>query len=179
MTFKVGWNVDCIVVVAHSLICTATSQLVNWTEPSSWSTGWTQSESESLFDQQSVLVSSPFLGFWPEICFRLKCSFEDPRRLVNCLEADPSENTARNNTCFVVIVGYQGNSVYRAVAWIPICVSVTSVAIGNLWEYPMEGSHSRTPAVPHSWPRLELRTLSYLIQYISLQVPSLRTKLRE
>jgi hypothetical protein len=34
MTFKVGWNVDCIVVVVveHLLMCTATSQLMNWTE---------------------------------------------------------------------------------------------------------------------------------------------------
>jgi hypothetical protein len=47
------------------------------------------------------------------------------RRLLNCLEANPSVNTARNNTCFVVIVGYHGNPVYRAVAWIPICVCVT------------------------------------------------------
>jgi hypothetical protein len=53
----------------------------------------------------------------------------DPRRLVIYLEADPSENAVRNNTCFVAIVGYHGNSVYRAVACIPICVSVTSVAI--------------------------------------------------
>jgi hypothetical protein len=42
------------------------------------------------------------------------------RRLVNCLEADPSVNTARNNTWIVVIVGYHGNPVYRAVAWILI-----------------------------------------------------------
>jgi hypothetical protein len=48
----------------------------------------------------------------------------DLRCLLNCLEADPSENTARNNACFVAIVGYHGNPVYRAVAWIPICVSV-------------------------------------------------------
>jgi hypothetical protein len=67
----------------------------------------------------------------------------DPRRLVNCLEADPRENTARNNTCLVAIVGYHGNSVYRAVAWIPICVSVTAAAIGNLWEDPTEGCHIR------------------------------------
>jgi hypothetical protein len=46
------------------------------------------------------------------------------RRLLNCLEADPSENTARNSTRIVAIVGYHGNPLYRAVAWIPICISV-------------------------------------------------------
>jgi hypothetical protein len=39
---------------------------------------------------------------------------------VNCLEADPSENAAHNSTCFFAIVGYHGNSVCRAFAWIPI-----------------------------------------------------------
>jgi hypothetical protein len=47
------------------------------------------------------------------------------RHLLNCLEADPSENTPRNNSCIVVIVSCHGNPVYRSVAWIPICVSVT------------------------------------------------------
>jgi hypothetical protein len=46
-----------------------------------------------------------------------------------CPEADPGVDTARNSSCIVAIVGYHGNSVYRAVAWIPICVTVTSVAI--------------------------------------------------
>jgi hypothetical protein len=41
-----------------------------------------------------------------------------------CLELDPSVDTARNNSCIVAIVGYHGNSVYRAVAWIPICVPI-------------------------------------------------------
>jgi hypothetical protein len=45
--------------------------------------------------------------------------------LLNCLEPDPNVNTAHNNTCFVAIAGYHGNPVYRAVALIPICVSVT------------------------------------------------------
>jgi hypothetical protein len=49
--------------------------------------------------------------------------------LRSCLEADPSVDTARNNSCFFAIVGYHGNFVYRAVAWIPICVTVTSVEI--------------------------------------------------
>jgi hypothetical protein len=47
------------------------------------------------------------------------------RRLLNSLHADPSVNTARNNSCIVAIVRHHGNPVYRAVAWIPICVSVT------------------------------------------------------
>jgi hypothetical protein len=38
-------------------------------------------------------------------------------------------DTARYNTRIVAIVSYLGNPVYRAVAWIPICVSITSVAI--------------------------------------------------
>jgi hypothetical protein len=46
------------------------------------------------------------------------------RRLLNCLEANPSENAARNNTRIVAIVGYHRNPLYRAVAWIPICISV-------------------------------------------------------
>jgi hypothetical protein len=45
-------------------------------------------------------------------------------RLVNCLEANPIVNTA-HNTQIVVIVGYIGNPLYRAVAWIPICISIT------------------------------------------------------
>jgi hypothetical protein len=36
---------------------------------------------------------------------------------------DPSVNAARNSSCIVAIVGYHGNSVYRAVAWIPIWVT--------------------------------------------------------
>jgi hypothetical protein len=36
---------------------------------------------------------------------------------------------ARNNSCIVAIVGYHEISVYRAVAWIPVWVTVTSVAI--------------------------------------------------
>jgi hypothetical protein len=52
-------------------------------------------------------------------------NWTDLLRLLNCLEADPSVNTARNNTRIVAIVGYHGNAVYRAVTWIPICVSVT------------------------------------------------------
>jgi hypothetical protein len=70
-----------------------------------------------------------FLLFCQKIALLFVLLRPDLRRLVNCLEGDPSENTARNNTCFVAIVGYHGNYVYRAVAWIPICVSVTSVAI--------------------------------------------------
>jgi hypothetical protein len=57
MTFKIGWNVDCIVVVAHLLMCTD----VNWTELSSWPTGWTQSQSQSqspiTTGGQSVIMS--------------------------------------------------------------------------------------------------------------------------
>jgi hypothetical protein len=44
-------------------------------------------------------------------------------------EADPSVYTASNNSCIAAIIGYHGNSVYRAVAWIPICLTVTSVVI--------------------------------------------------
>jgi hypothetical protein len=43
---------------------------------------------------------------------------------LNCFEADPSENAAWKNTRIVEIVGYHGNPLYRAVAWIPICISV-------------------------------------------------------
>jgi hypothetical protein len=46
-------------------------------------------------------------------------------RLLNYPEADPSVNTARNNTWIVAIVGYHRKLVYRAVAWIPICLSIT------------------------------------------------------
>jgi hypothetical protein len=42
--------------------------------------------------------------------------------------------------CIVAIVGCHGNSVYRAVAWIPICISVTEVL--SIWEVSMEGSHN-------------------------------------
>jgi hypothetical protein len=162
MTFKVGWNVDCIVVVAHLLMCTATNQLVTWTESSRWPTCWTRSRSYFTTESQSVSMSwyrVPLWDLWADIiscrnvavwnlrsCIywahsltrgrvcNLQCNHSivrvtDPCRLVNCLEADSRENTARNNTCFVAIVGYHGNSVYRAVAWIPICVRVTSVAI--------------------------------------------------
>jgi hypothetical protein len=38
-----------------------------------------------------------------------------------CLEADPSVDTARNNSCIVAIVDYHGNPVYRAATWIPTC----------------------------------------------------------
>jgi hypothetical protein len=48
------------------------------------------------------------------------------------IQADPSENTARNNTC--CIVGCHGNLVYWVVSWIPV--------LGNLWEVPVEGSHN-------------------------------------
>jgi hypothetical protein len=78
----------------------------------------------------------------------------DPRRLVNCLEADPSENTAGNSTCFVAIVGYHGNSVYRTIAWIPICVIVTSVAI---WK-PVGVSHGRLPHLIWKSTRLTPKT---------------------
>jgi hypothetical protein len=47
------------------------------------------------------------------------------KMLNDCLEADPIVNTARNNSRIVAIVRHHGNPVYRAVAWIPICVSVT------------------------------------------------------
>jgi hypothetical protein len=63
------------------------------------------------------------------------------RRLLNCLEADPSENTARNNTWIVAIVGYHGKSVFRAVTWIPICVSVT----GYRSSYHVRVFHERLP----------------------------------
>jgi hypothetical protein len=36
---------------------------------------------------------------------------------------------ARNNSCVITSVGYQGNSVYRVVASIPIWVTVTSLVI--------------------------------------------------
>jgi hypothetical protein len=49
--------------------------------------------------------------------------------LCRCLVADPSVDTARNHTWIVAIVGYHGIPVYRAVACMSICVSVTSVAI--------------------------------------------------
>jgi hypothetical protein len=49
----------------------------------------------------------------------------------------------RNGCMFVCM--FQHNTHYRAVAWIPICVSVTSVAIGNTGGGgvdPMEASHT-------------------------------------
>jgi hypothetical protein len=49
--------------------------------------------------------ASSLLADWTEL-----------RRLLNCLEADPSVNTARNNSCIVAIAGHHGNPVYRAVA---------------------------------------------------------------
>jgi hypothetical protein len=60
---------------------------------------------------------------------------------VDVLKRDPSEDTARNSSCIVAIVGYHENSVYRAVVWIRICVTVTSVVI---W-WPVGGSHRRFP----------------------------------
>jgi hypothetical protein len=69
------------------------------------------------------------LAGWTELC-----------RLVNCLEADPSENTARNNTC--------------CVCWLPWkscllgCYQDTDLlkrylvtGIPNMWEVSMGGSH--------------------------------------
>jgi hypothetical protein len=44
------------------------------------------------------------------------------RVLLNCLETDPRENTARNNTCCDCWLPWK--AVYRSVAWIPICVGV-------------------------------------------------------
>jgi hypothetical protein len=61
-------------------------------------------------------------------CLSHLANWTDPRRLVNCFEADPSVDTVRNNTWIVATVGYHGNPLYRAVAWMPICISVTSVA---------------------------------------------------
>jgi hypothetical protein len=61
------------------------------------------------------------------------------RCLLNCLEVDPSVNTARNNSCIVAIVRHHGNPVYRAVAWIPICVSVTwSPVLPTCERFPWE-----------------------------------------
>jgi hypothetical protein len=51
----------------------------------------------------------------------------DPRRLVNCLEADPSVNTARNNSYIVAIV-------LRKLYLV--------TGIPNMWEVSMGGSHT-------------------------------------
>jgi hypothetical protein len=207
MTFKVGWNVDCIVVVIHLLMGTVTSQLVNWSESSlDCLKGLLKSKSKLLYDWQSVsqyvrvrvrvtlrltVSQSVRLGFEPTPRLTTRCYFplevwclkfsvlflfgrplwreigsviSQSKSVVVCqgkihinifcvihilvsitvylswcLEADPSVDTARNNTWIVVIAGYHGNPVYRAVAWIPICVSVR---FGNLWEDPMEGSYN-------------------------------------
>jgi hypothetical protein len=58
--------------------------------------------------------ASWLLTDWTELC-----------RLLNCLEADPIVNTARNSSCIVAIVRHHENPVYRSVAWIPISESVT------------------------------------------------------
>jgi hypothetical protein len=81
------------------------------------------------YKSKSYLVRVIFVTDW----------LTDPRRLVNCLEADPSVNTARNNSCIVVIVRHHGNPVYRAVAWIAINVSVTcSPVIPTCGRFPWE-----------------------------------------
>jgi hypothetical protein len=77
----------------------------------------------------------------------------DPCNLLNCLEPDPRVDTARNNTCFVVIVGYHGNPVYRAVGWVPIYLSVTwlpkFLTCGRFpWEAPTTQHPRQTSNIP-------------------------------
>jgi hypothetical protein len=97
-----------------------------------------------------VLTSPRHLDNW--------LNWTDPRRLINCLEADPSVDTACNNTCFVAIVGYHGNPVYQAVAWILICVSITwlpkFLTCGRFpWEAPTNPfkSDSEKSTVVNHW----------------------------
>jgi hypothetical protein len=84
--------------------CTAGTVHAYWSEASCW-----------LTELIHVVWLTAWSVFLVQLCW--------------CLEADPIVDTARNNSCIVAIVGYHGNPIYRAVAWIPICVSVTSVAI--------------------------------------------------
>jgi hypothetical protein len=51
----------------------------------------------------------------------------------------------RNGCMFVCTSIFQHNTHYRAVAGIPICVSVTPIAIDNMWGDPMEASHIISP----------------------------------
>jgi hypothetical protein len=106
--------------------CTARTQRANSSESSSW---LTEAKSKLLYDWRSasqyVSVSgTPWLK-------RL------PLHLCLCLEADPSVDTAHNNSCIVAIVGYHGNSIYRAVVWIPIWVTCGRFP----WKAPTSALH--------------------------------------
>jgi hypothetical protein len=76
----------------------------------------------------------------PEASSLLADLLSDPRRLVNCLEADPSKNTARKNAC--------------CVCWLPwkSCLSgccldtdlhkrCLVIEVFNMWEVSTGGSH--------------------------------------
>jgi hypothetical protein len=65
------------------------------------------------------------------------------RRLLSCLEADPSVNTAGNNTWIVAIVGYHGKSCLSG------CYLDTDLRkrylvteVHNMWEFSMGGPHT-------------------------------------
>jgi hypothetical protein len=105
-----------------------------------------RSEASSLLAVWTQVKSSYFTtdGQWTEL-----------RRLLNCLEVDPSENTARNNTC--------------CFCWLPwkSCLSGSYLdtdlhkrylvtGIPNMWEVSMEGSHTTITVLDlakkfHAW----------------------------
>jgi hypothetical protein len=110
---------SCSLIDVH---CYQSTCELNWTGSSSWLTNWNdpERESQSHFSTNSQSASTSWCqahswAFDQKFIFVWSLFLKNPRRLVKCLEADPSENTARNSTCFVAIVGYHGNSVYRAV----------------------------------------------------------------
>jgi hypothetical protein len=111
---------------------------VQWSpmEPESWS-GWfplkfstTCSYRWLHCDLQNVPREHPNCTagtvrvIWSEVSWILT-DWAELRCLLNCLEPYPIVNTALNNSCIVAVVRHHENPVYRAVAWIPICVSVT------------------------------------------------------
>jgi hypothetical protein len=111
--------------------CTAGTVRANRSEASSLLAGWTQSQSQSRFSTNSQSASASWCPAQ---------SSAELSRLLNCLEADPSENTARNNTC--------------CVCWLPwkFCLSgcyldtdlrkrYLVTGIPNMWEVSMGGSH--------------------------------------
>jgi hypothetical protein len=87
-----------------------------------------------------VLTGPRHLHYW--------LNWTELRRLLNCLEADPSENTARNNTCCDCWLPWK--------SYLSGCCLDTDLrkrylvtGIPNMWEVSMGGSH--TPHYAGGW----------------------------
>jgi hypothetical protein len=108
-----------------------------------WLTELSQSELRLTVCQSVRLGVEHTLGLTTRCYFPLEvwCLKFELRRLLNCFEADPSENTARSNTC--------------CVCWLPwkFCLSgcyldtdlrkrYLVTGIPNMWEVSMGGSHT-------------------------------------